>query len=81
VDDENEDDEPLKNEETEKKLNLNQQRLGTVVAVLKSVNAKKVIDLGCGEGNLLSLLLKDKSFEQITGVDVSYSVLERARTG
>jgi len=41
VDDENEDDEPLKNEETEKKLNLNQQRLGTVVAVLKSVNAKK----------------------------------------
>lgn len=79
VDDENEDDEPLKNEETEKKLNLNQQRLGTVVAVLKSVNAKKVIDLGCGEGNLLSLLLKDKSFEQITGVDVSYSVLERAK--
>nr|3JWI_A Chain A, Methyltransferase type 12 [Acetivibrio thermocellus ATCC 27405]3JWI_B Chain B, Methyltransferase type 12 [Acetivibrio thermocellus ATCC 27405] len=68
-----------KNEETEKKLNLNQQRLGTVVAVLKSVNAKKVIDLGCGEGNLLSLLLKDKSFEQITGVDVSYSVLERAK--
>jgi len=31
------------------------------------------------EGNLLSLLLKDKSFEQITGVDVSYSVLERAK--
>lgn len=63
----------------EKKLNLNQQRLGTVVAVLKGSGAKRVIDIGCGEGNLLSLLLKDKTFEQITGVDVSYSVLERAK--
>jgi len=50
-----------------------------VVAALKSVNAKRVIDIGCGEGNLLSVLLKDKSFEQITGVDVSYNVLERAK--
>jgi len=57
---------------------LNQQRLGTVISVLKSVNAKRVIDIGCGEGKLLSMLLKDKSFEEIAGVDVSYSVLERA---
>jgi len=56
VDDENEDDEPLKNEETEKKLNLNQQRLGTVVAVLKSVNAKKVIDLGAGRESSLIIV-------------------------
>lgn len=69
---------PQKEEEPERKLNLNQQRLGTVVAALKSANAKRVIDIGCGEGNLLSLLLKDRSFEQIAGVDVSYSVLERA---
>ena len=66
-------------EKPEKKLNLNQQRLGTVIAVLKSVNAKRIIDIGCGEGNLLSLLLKDRDFEQITGIDVSYSVLERAK--
>lgn len=38
----------------------------------------RVIDIGCGEGKLLSMLLKDKSFEEIAGVDVSYSVLERA---
>jgi 3' terminal RNA ribose 2'-O-methyltransferase Hen1 len=77
-----EDEEPeelLQQEKPEKKLNLNQQRLGTVIAVLKSVNSKSVIDIGCGEGKLISLLLKDKSFEQITGVDVSYSVLERAK--
>lgn len=65
-------------EKIDKKLNLNQQRLGTVISVLKSVNAKRVIDIGCGEGKLLSMLLKDKSFEEIAGVDVSYSVLERA---
>jgi 3' terminal RNA ribose 2'-O-methyltransferase Hen1 len=66
-------------EKPEKKMNLNQQRLGTVVAALKSAKASKVIDIGCGEGNLLALLLKDKSFEHISGVDVSYSVLERAK--
>lgn len=69
---------PQKEEEPERKINLNEQRLGTVLSVLKSVNAKRVIDLGCGEGKLLSLLLKDRNFEQITGVDVSYSILERA---
>lgn len=79
IEDEGEPDESSQQEETKKKLNLNQQRLGTVVAALKSVNAQRVIDIGCGEGNLLSLLLKDKSFEQITGVDVSYNVLERAK--
>lgn len=79
IEDEDEQDEPLQQQEAEKKLNLNQQRLGTVVAVLKSVNAKRVIDIGCGEGNLLSLLLKDRSFEQITGVDVSYNALQRAK--
>lgn len=79
LDDEGEPEEPIEQHETESKLNLNQQRLGTVIATLKSVNAKRVIDIGCGEGNLLRMLFKDKSFEQITGVDVSYSVLERAK--
>lgn len=71
--------EAIQQEQTEKKLNLNQQRLGTVMSVLKSIQAKSVIDIGCGEGNLLALLLKDRSFEQITGVDVAYTALERAK--
>jgi len=64
-----------------KKLNLNQQRLGTVVAVLKSVNAKKVIDLGCGEGNLLSLLLKDKSLNKLRVLMFRTVFLNGPRTG
>lgn len=38
-----------------------------------------MVDLGCGEGKLLRELLKDNSFEQIAGMDVSYRALEIAR--
>ena len=79
MEDEEEQNESSLREETEKKLNLNQQRLATVVAALKSVNEKRVKDIGCGEGSLLSLVVKDKSCEQIAGVDVSYNALERAK--
>ncbi|WP_414756595.1 3' terminal RNA ribose 2'-O-methyltransferase Hen1 [Anabaena sp. CCY 9910] len=63
----------------EKPISLNQQRMNTVVAALKQSNARRVIDLGCGQGNLLKILLKDSFFEQITGVDVSYRSLEIAQ--
>ena len=61
-----------------KKPNLNTQRLGSVVAALKNCGAKRVIDIGCGEGNLLNLLVKERHFTNITGVDVSHIALERA---
>ena len=67
-----------KKEKLEKKLNLNQQRLGSVVAALKNCNARSVIDIGCGEGNLLRFLLREKRFEYIAGADVSCLALERA---
>jgi 3' terminal RNA ribose 2'-O-methyltransferase Hen1 len=63
----------------EKPLSLNQQRLETVAATLKAANAKKVVDLGCGEGKLLRLLVQDIYFEEILGVEVSYRALEIAR--
>jgi 3' terminal RNA ribose 2'-O-methyltransferase Hen1 len=59
-------------------MTLHQQRLETVHEVLRSIVAKRVLDLGCGEGKLLALLLKDRQFEQITGVDVSHRALEIA---
>lgn len=65
-------------EAIERPISLNEQRVRTVVAALKSSNAKRVIDLGCGEGKLLRALLEDKSFEEIVGMDVSHRVLERA---
>jgi len=57
---------------------LHQQRLQTVFAELKSSGARRVIDMGCGEGKLLKLLLEEWQFEQITGMDVSVRSLEIA---
>jgi 3' terminal RNA ribose 2'-O-methyltransferase Hen1 len=65
-------------EAVERTLNLNEQRLNAVVAALKSTNAKRVLDLGCGEGKLLRVLLDDRSFEEIVGVDVSHRALQIA---
>jgi 3' terminal RNA ribose 2'-O-methyltransferase Hen1 len=66
-------------EETiERPLNLNEQRINAVVAALKSCGAKRVVDLGCGEGKLLRALLEDKSFDEIVGLDVSHRNLEIA---
>lgn len=62
----------------EEKISLNDQRLAEVVAALKEGGAKRVLDLGCGEGKLLRELLKEKSFETIVGMDVSPLALERA---
>ncbi len=62
----------------ESRINLHQQRLGAVVSVLKNSGARRVLDLGCGEGKLLSLLLKEPQFTQILGMDVSYRSLEVA---
>jgi 3' terminal RNA ribose 2'-O-methyltransferase Hen1 len=63
----------------EEKISLNTQRIGSVLAVLRQSGAKRVIDLGCGEGRLLRALLTDKSFTEIYGMDVSYRSLEMAR--
>ncbi len=62
----------------ERPLRLNEQRIGTVVAALRGSGARRVLDLGCGEGQLLRALLQDRSFEEVVGVDVSHRALERA---
>jgi 3' terminal RNA ribose 2'-O-methyltransferase Hen1 len=63
----------------EETLKLNDQRIGAVMAVLKNSGAKRVLDLGCGEGKLLKALLETPAFEEIVGLDVSYRSLERAQ--
>lgn len=62
----------------ERPLRLNDQRLDAVMAALRSSGAKRVVDLGCGEGKLLRELLKDKQFNEILGMDVSVRALEIA---
>lgn len=68
----------IEEEEIERPLSLNAQRMGSVLAALKASGAVSVLDLGCGEGNLLRDLLKEKQFARIVGVDVSLRSLERA---
>lgn len=63
----------------ERPLSLHEQRIGAVLAALRSCGAKRVLDLGCGEGKLLRELLKDKQFEVVVGMDVSIRTLETAR--
>jgi len=65
-------------EAVERRLSLNEARLGSVVAALRGLGAKRVVDLGCGEGKLIAALMKDPSFEEIIGLDVSYRLLEIA---
>lgn len=62
----------------EESLSLNDQRHGAVLAALRASGARKVLDLGCGEGKLLRELLHDRQFEQIVGLDVSVRALEAA---
>jgi 3' terminal RNA ribose 2'-O-methyltransferase Hen1 len=53
--------------------------LTTVAAALRQSAARRVLDLGCGEGKLIRLLLDDAMFAEIVGVDVSVRALEVAR--
>ena len=59
-------------------LSLNEARIRAVLAELEAAEAATVIDLGCGDGKLLSRLLKDRRFARLTGLDVSARALEIA---
>jgi 3' terminal RNA ribose 2'-O-methyltransferase Hen1 len=65
-------------EQVERKISLNEHRLNAVVSELRAAGAKRVLDLGCSQGNLLKRLIEDKQFEQIIGLDVSHRALEIA---
>jgi len=65
--------------EIEAPMQLWEHRIGAVLSALRAVNAKTVIDLGCGEGKLLKPLLQDRAFERLVGMDVSWRSLGIAR--
>ena len=69
----------VEEEAVEQKIDLNEQRLGSVLAALKGTGAARVLDLGCGEGRLLQSLLQENQFIEIVGLDVSHRALEIAR--
>lgn len=66
-------------EQRKKKESLHNKRLKVVCEKLVESGAKRVLDLGCGEGKLLRLLLKQKQFKEIVGVDISFSELQKAK--
>ncbi|MFI9823284.1 3' terminal RNA ribose 2'-O-methyltransferase Hen1 [Streptomyces sp. NPDC052013] len=62
-------------ETEEKPAPLAVQRRDAVVAALRAAGAARVLDLGCGQGQLVQELLRDAAFTEIVGVDVSMRAL------
>ena len=62
----------------ERKISLHDIRLDRVAEMIASLNPKSLIDLGCGEGRLLSRLLRDTRIPKVLGMDVSSRALEHA---
>ena len=73
-------DELVEKSETERRgETLHYKRLRIVADKLVESGAERVLDLGCGEGKLIRLLLKEKQFTEIVGMDVSYNILLKAK--
>jgi len=60
------------------KQNLHDLRLDRVADEIRRLGARRVLDLGCGEGKLVRRLLKLPQVEHVLGMDVSWRELERA---
>ncbi|MGW2563557.1 3' terminal RNA ribose 2'-O-methyltransferase Hen1 [Streptomyces sp. NPDC001514] len=59
----------------ERPVPLAEQRREAVLDALRAAGAATVLDLGCGQGQLVQALLKDVRFTDIVGVDVSVRAL------
>jgi 3' terminal RNA ribose 2'-O-methyltransferase Hen1 len=68
----------VQEEAIEKPLRLHDQRLQAAHEALTAASARRVVDLGCGEGALLERLVKVRSIERLLGLDVSIRALEKA---
>ena len=74
--------EPAEDEETlrpeAQRVPLNTQRHEAVLKVLLELEARSVIDLGCGPGRFLERLLETPTFTRVAGTDVSTRSLQSA---
>lgn len=59
---------------------LHEQRLEAVQQVVRDCGARTLIDLGCGDGDLLTRLIGETRLQRIVGLDISQEALYRLRT-
>jgi len=59
----------------ERPVPLAVRRRDAILAALTAAGAGRVLDLGCGQGQLVQALLKDPRFTEIVGLDVSMRAL------
>ena len=57
---------------------LQELRIAAVAERLAQAGARRVADLGCGEGDLITALLADARFDKVIGVDPSPQALAKA---
>lgn len=69
---------PAPEDALEKPLRLNEERLAVVAAALREAGARRIADLGCGEGRLLQALVRERWVESLVGVDAAARDLEWA---
>lgn len=65
-------------EDAPRPVRLHELRLAFVAERLAALGARRVLDLGCGEGRLIKRLLTNRAHAEIVGVDVSHRELEIA---
>jgi small RNA 2'-O-methyltransferase len=59
---------------------LHEERLDTVMAVLRAEGVRSVADLGCGSGNLVVRLLAEPALTRIVAMDASAAALRVLRS-
>ncbi|MFD8631314.1 MULTISPECIES: 3' terminal RNA ribose 2'-O-methyltransferase Hen1 [unclassified Streptomyces] len=71
-------DNAVDDEIAERSVPLAVQRREAILTALRAAGAARVLDLGCGQGQLVQALLKEVAFTEIVGMDVSVRALNLA---
>jgi SAM-dependent methyltransferase len=58
---------------------MHEERLAAVLGIVAATRARRVVDLGCGDGDLVLRLAGLPRVEEIVGIDTDAAALERLR--
>lgn len=59
---------------------LHEERLQAVIDAIQASSARSLLDLGCGDGDVLVRLAQDSSLERILAIDLDAQCLQRLRS-